>query len=155
MSGVRSSRAWPTTCAEPVLPQTSIVASRARKPVPSATTRRMPSLTTAIVSGRTSGAPGGSAAMRAKWGRTRRPPLAMNAATRAIWSGVALTWPCPIATETVSPPYQGVFSTRSFHSALGISPLASAGRSTPVGAPSPISLAHLASRAISSRIPTW
>ena len=49
-------------------------------------------------------------------------------ATRAICSGVALTWPCPIATETVSPAYQGVFSTRSFHSALGMSPLASCGQ---------------------------
>ena len=79
----------------------------------------------------------------------------MKAATRAICSGVALTWPCPIATETVSPAYHGVFSTRSFHSGLGMSPLASYGRSMPVGAPRPSSFAYVAMRSISSRMPTW
>ena len=37
-----SSRERATTCAEPVLPQTSTACSRARKPVPAATTALMP-----------------------------------------------------------------------------------------------------------------
>ena len=60
-----------------------------------------------------------------------------------------------MATETVSPAYQGVLNRRIFHSGLGMRPEPSWGRSMPVGAPRPMSFAHFARRPISRRIPTW
>ena len=126
--------------------------------MPSATTARIPSLTAAIVSGRIPSGTGASAppaGALARWGRTRRPPFAITAATRAICRGVAPTCPWPMATETVSPAYQGVLKTRIFHSGLGMRPEPSWGRSMPVGAPRPMSFAHFARRPISRRIPTW
>ena len=58
-----------------------------------------------------------------------------------------------MATETVSPPYHCTFWVRIFHSGLGMRPPSSWGRSTPVGAPSPIFLAQAAMRVISRRMP--
>ena len=152
-----SSRDFATTCAEPVLPQTSMLgagarASRCPRPPPRACPPSRPRSSRAgsragrALRGRRPGA-------RTRWGRTSRPPFAITAATRAICSGVALTCPWPIATETVSPAYQGVLKRRIFHSGLGMRPEPSWGRSMPVGAPRPMSFAHFARRPISSRMP--
>ena len=49
--------------------------------------------------------PGPSAVARTSRGATRAP-LATEAIITAIDIGVTETWPCPIATEMVSPAYQ-------------------------------------------------
>jgi hypothetical protein len=134
-----SSRDRDTTCAEPVLPHTSTSGSRARQPVPSATAAHMPSRTAAIVSGRTPIGRGGSAAAPAltRWGRTRWPPFAIDGGDQGHLQGGRAHLALADRHRDRLPAYQGVFSTRSFHSGLGIRPAASWGRSTPVGHPAP------------------
>ena len=89
-----------------------------------------------------------------RWGSTSRPPLATTAATRAICRGVTSTPPCPMEMETVSLGYHFSFETFRFQSGSGMSPLASAGRSTPVGAEKPRRRAQCEMRSIPSFTPT-
>ena len=58
-------------------------------------------------------------------GLTRVPPLATVAIITASERGVTVTWPCPIATEIVSPGYHGSPRASRFQAADGTSPCTS------------------------------
>ncbi|MNC93269.1 hypothetical protein D3C83_98560 [compost metagenome] len=76
-------------------------------------------------------------------GVTRRPLLATVAIMTASDAGVTFTCPWPMATEIVSPGYQGSPVVRFFHSVLGTRLACSFGRSMPVLPVRPSFSAHL------------
>ncbi len=78
---------------------------------------------------------------RASRGWNRVPPLATALNILATCTGVASTNPWPMLMLRVSPGYQDSFQAFCFHSADGIRPDASPGRSMPVASPIPSSRA--------------
>jgi hypothetical protein len=82
------------------------------------------------------------------------PPVATAEIIRAIWIGVTASRPWPMATEIVSPGYHGPPRLVRFHWRDGRIPAASAGRSTPVGRPSPNRAPYWWIRSMPSRLPS-
>src|SRR5262245_46302434 len=84
----------------------------------------------------------GAGACSSSWRNTieglyRVPPLARVAIIFATCKGVVIVYPWPMATERVSPAYQGWPRTRRFHWLEGTRPLFSKPPAKPVGCPKP------------------
>ena len=153
------------TWVEPVLPQTSSPSTRAALSRAAVVDRSPHAGDDALEERllervRRSGRRRGGAALPAPAGGAGAegrcfPLMAMRAVSAAICSGVTWSCPWPMATEIVSPGYQGSPRTFLFHSELGTSPSFSPARSMPVLAPRPIRPAALAISSMSMRRPSW